>query len=195
LLLFPSFSFQLFLLDFFASFLFLTMVCLGPRKKEKKNNLLSPDDAQTSRGLKKSSTSKLKSSKTKEATPSNAASLKKPASRTSLEKTNTGLPRPSSRNSLLSNGVRGTATPSHHRPTSPPAKVSSRPSSMVSVKSIGPTRNGTVTTTTTARTSRTPSNASTASGAPGAPGAAGGKRFPITEMKEEVKDLKAKVIL
>lgn len=175
------------------------MVCLGPRKKEKKNaNLLSPDDATTTgttRGLKKSSTSKLsiKSNK-KEPTPP----IKKPSvGRNSLEKTNTGIPRPSSRNSLLSNGGNTTTkqTSSAARSKSPIPKTNgaSRPSSMISVKSVGSTRNGTQTTsaTSTARTSRTPSTASsTAAG--GAPGTTT-KRFPITEMKEEVKDLKAKV--
>lgn len=155
------------------------MVCLGPRKKEKKANLLSPDDA-TSRGLKKSSTSKLKNSKTSTSLAPSIASTKKTPGRTSLESTATknGV-RPPSRNSLLATG----RTPSPvHRSTSPhKPPSSSRPTSMVSVKS-----NNTIASsvrTTNNATSRTPSNVSTT------------KRFPISEMKEEVKDLKAKVSL
>jgi hypothetical protein len=156
------------------------MVCIGPRKKEKKN-LLSPDDANTtSRGLKKSSTSKLKNSKTSTSLAPSIASTKKAPGRTSLESTTTktGI-RPPSRNSLLTTG----RTPSPvHRSTSPhKPPSSSRPSSMVSVKS-----NNTVASSIrppSNAASRTPSNVSTT------------KRFPITEMKEEVKDLKAKVSL
>ncbi|CAO0800414.1 unnamed protein product [Mucor circinelloides] len=151
------------------------MVCLGPRKKEKKNNLLSPDDA-TSRGLKKG-TSKLKTSKTNTSLAPSVASTAKKSPRSSLDTGNakkTTLPRPSSRNSLLSNG----RTPSPvQRATSPKPPSSSRPNSMMSVKSAASVAS---TTNNTRPTSRTPSHASTT------------KRFPITEMKEEVKDLKAK---
>lgn len=107
------------------------------------------------------------------------ASTKKTPGRTSLESTATknGV-RPPSRNSLLTTG----RTPSPvHRSTSPhKPPSSSRPTSMVSVKS-----NNTIASvrTTNNATSRAPSNVSTT------------KRFPITEMKEEVKDLKAKVSL
>lgn len=150
------------------------MVCLGPRKKEKKNNLLSPDDTTTSRGLKKS---KLKKPSSGSLAPSIASNtVKKSPTRTSLDSTNKSMARPPSRNSLLPTG----RTPSPvHRSTSPhKPPSSSRPTSMASVKSTA-SRN---TTTTTTTASRTPSNVSTT------------KRFPITEMKEEVKGLKAKVI-
>lgn len=152
------------------------MVCLGPRKKEKKSNLLSPDDA-TSRGLKKGS-SKLKTSKTNASLAPSIASAAKKSPRSSLDTNNkkSTLPRPPSRNSLLSNG----RTPSPvQRTTSPKPPPSSRPNSMISVKSAA----SAVSTNNTRPTSRTPSHASTT------------KRFPITEMKEEVKDLKAKVRL
>lgn len=164
------------------------MVCLGPRKKEKKSNLLSPDDA-TSRGLKKGS-SKLKTSKTNASLAPSIASAAKKTPRPSLDANNkksprpsldtnnkkSTLPRPPSRNSLLPN--RRTPSPVQ-RATSPKPPPSSRPNSMISVKSAA----SAVSTNNTRPTSRTPSHASTT------------KRFPITEMKEEVKDLKAKVRL
>lgn len=152
------------------------MVCLGPRKKEKKNNLLSPDEAGTgtSRGLKKS---KLKKPSTGSLAPSVANTVKKSPTRTSLDSIKSSA-RPPARNSLLPNG----RTPSPvHRSTSPHKPPSSRPTSIASVKSLASRNTATTTTTPSNPASRTPSNVSTA------------KRFPITEMKEEVKGLKAKV--
>ena len=150
------------------------MVCLGPRKKEKKANS-NPDDTQTSRGMKKTPTSKLKNSKTSTSlAPSiGSTATAKKTTRTSLEST-ANKPRPPSRNSLLPTG----RTPSPvHRSTSPhKSPANSRPSSIASVKS-----NNTVSSLRPSTASRTPSNMSNT------------KRFPIAEMKEEVKDLKAKV--
>lgn len=146
------------------------MVCLGPRKKEKKN--LSPDEA-AARGLKKPTKLK-KPSTLPTATATSAAAKKQP--RTSLLEPKT-IPRPPSRNSLLSTG----RTPSPvHRPTSPHKPPSSRPTSMASVKSTASRVNNTTTTTASGRPLSNVSNT---------------KRFPITEMKEEVKGLKAKVCL
>ncbi|GAA5813093.1 hypothetical protein MFLAVUS_006561 [Mucor flavus] len=142
------------------------MVCLGPRKKEKKN--LSPDEA-AARGLKKPT--KLKKPSTLPTATATSAAKKQP--RTSLLEPKT-IPRPPSRNSLLSTG----RTPSPvHRPTSPHKPPSSRPTSMASVKSTASRVNNTTTTTTSGRPLSNVSNT---------------KRFPITEMKEEVKGLKAK---
>jgi hypothetical protein len=106
------------------------MVCLGPRKKEKKANLLSPDDV-TSRGLKKSPTSKLRNSKTNTSLAPSIASntTKKTAPRSSLDTGHkTGLPRPTSRNSLVPNN--GRTSPVRRpvsRPASRPASPHSRP--------------------------------------------------------------------
>lgn len=182
------------------------MVCLGPRKKEKKSNVLSPDDV-TSRGLKKSPTSKLKNSKTNSslAPPSIASNTtKKTAPRPSLDAGHkTGLPRPTSRNSLVPNngrapspvrrpGSRPVARPVS-RPTSPPSKPSrpssitsppskpSRPSSIVSVKSNHTTASVASTRPTTRNSSQVSSAAASIT-----------KRSPIT-MKEEFKGLKAQV--
>ncbi|KAG2236288.1 hypothetical protein INT48_001351, partial [Thamnidium elegans] len=131
-------------------------------RKKEKKNL-SPDEA-ASRGLKKPT--KLK----KPSTLPTATSAAKKQPRTSLLEPKT-IPRPPSRNSLLSTG----RTPSPvHRPTSPHKPPSSRPTSMASVKSTASRVNNTTTS------SRPVSNVSNT------------KRFPITEMKEEVKGLKAK---
>ncbi|KAI8078937.1 uncharacterized protein B0P05DRAFT_104049 [Gilbertella persicaria] len=134
------------------------MVCLGPRKKEKKSNLLSPDDANgttaTKRSVKKSPTSKLRSPSKAAVSlaPSIASTLNKKAStlsnkastlgskasaRTSTD-SKTGLPKPNTRTSLLSTGKRATS-PSGRRPTSPlnntKTSAASRPTSMASIKS------------------------------------------------------------
>lgn len=148
------------------------MVCLGPRKKEKKSALLSPDDAaNTTRSLKKSST-KLKGSKTNNSLSPSVVS-KKTSPRTSIDATKkapgTHLPRPTSRNTLVSN--ERTSATIRRSPSPNPPKATSRPTSMMSVKSTA-----SVASTATPKTSKTPQ-----------------KRYPITEMKEEVKDLKAKV--
>jgi hypothetical protein len=193
-------------LNITSSFSCMKMVCLGPRKKEKKSNVLSPDDV-TSRGLKKSPTSKLKNSKTNSslAPPSIASNTtKKTAPRPSLDAGHkTGLPRPTSRNSLVPNngrapspvrrpGSRPVARPVS-RPTSPPSKPSrpssitsppskpSRPSSIVSVKSNHTTASVASTRPTTRNSSQVSSAAASIT-----------KRSPIT-MKEEFKGLKAQV--
>ncbi|KAI8647935.1 hypothetical protein BD408DRAFT_408017 [Parasitella parasitica] len=152
------------------------MVCIGPRKKEKKNNLLNPDDP-TPRGLTKG-TGKLKTSKTNTSLAPSVASTTRKSPRPSLEANNNNnkkstLPRPSSRNTLVSNGKPPSAV---QRATSPKPPSSSRPSSMISVKSAA----SAASSNNTRLTSRTPSHASST------------KRFPISEMKEEVKGLKAK---
>ncbi|KAI8885951.1 hypothetical protein K501DRAFT_283994 [Backusella circina FSU 941] len=167
------------------------MVCLGPRKKEKKNNLLSPEDA-TTRGLKKPG-SKLKKptlQSSKKSSTLNRTSMDSIASKNSTATTATGrtsttLPRPTSRNQL--NNTRSPSpvnrptsrtptnarspSPAGAKPTSTVNNNKSRPSSIQSVKS----------TTGTRPTSRPPSGVSTPA-----------RKFPISEMKEEVKDLKLK---
>jgi hypothetical protein len=206
-------------LNITSSFSCMKMVCLGPRKKEKKSNVLSPDDV-TSRGLKKSPTSKLKNSKTNSslAPPSIASNTtKKTAPRPSLDAGHkTGLPRPTSRNSLVPNngrapspvrrpGSRPVARPVS-RPTSPPSKPS-RPSSITSPPSK-PSRPSSI-TSPPSKPSRpssivsVKSNHTTASVASTRPttrnssqvssaAASITKRSPIT-MKEEFKGLKAQV--
>ncbi|CEP10197.1 hypothetical protein [Parasitella parasitica] len=150
------------------------MVCIGPRKKEKKSSLLNPDDP-ASRGLKKG-TSKLKTSKTNTSLAPSVASTTRKSPRPSLETNNnkkSTLPRPLSRNTLVSNGKIPSPV---QRATSPKPPSSSRPNSMISVKSAA----SVASSNNTRLTSRTSSHASST------------KRFPIAEMKEEVKDLKAK---
>lgn len=122
------------------------MVCLGPRRKEKK----IADAKKTTKLTNNIKTNAPSIHSTKKTTP-----------RSSLESTKT-LPKPLSRNSLLSNERKPPGPV--HRSTSPHKPP--RPESILSV-------------TSRQLASR---NTSTAS-----------KRHPISEMKEEVKDLKAKV--
>ncbi|KAI7891937.1 uncharacterized protein EV154DRAFT_463336 [Mucor mucedo] len=167
------------------------MVCLGPRKKEKKNNLLSPEDTTTSRGLKKSKLKKPSSSNSLAPTTTVPAasklkapsvvssSVKKSPTRTSLESNKS---RPPSRNSLLPTG----RTPSPvHRSTSPhKPPSSSRPTSIASSVKTAATRTSAASTQSSNASRNSTHNTATATTTT--------KRFPITEMKEEVKGLKAK---
>ncbi|KAI9472287.1 MAG: hypothetical protein EXX96DRAFT_597310 [Benjaminiella poitrasii] len=151
------------------------MVCLGPRKKDKKN-LDDLNGSPRSLNNKKTVNSRLKPNNNNLAVPPNSTNGKK-SPRPSLDSTKKStLPRPTSRNALLSNG----RSPSPARtPTTPPKNsiANSRPNSLMSVKS-----NQSVASSTR------PASGSRASGH----GSNNTKRFPITEMKEEVKDLKAK---
>lgn len=170
------------------------MVCLGPRKKEKKAN------GSEERGVKKTATSRLKNSKAINSLTPSVASRKTVASsnRSSLVAPgDSHLPRPTSRTSILASGKSpNRKSPPTSRPTSIATSVKGATTTTTTAKSrtsVTGTAGNRASVTSTAgnrtsvasiagnRTSVTSSAASTA------------KKFPISEMKEEVKDLKAKV--
>ncbi|CEI95694.1 hypothetical protein RMCBS344292_09873 [Rhizopus microsporus] len=169
------------------------MVCLGPRKKEKKAN------GSEERGVKKTATSRLKNSKAINSLTPSVASRKTVASsnRSSLVAPgDSHLPRPTSRTSILASGKSpNRKSPPTSRPTSIATSVKGATTTTTTAKSrtsVTGTAGNRASVTSTAgnrtsvasiagnRTSVTSSAASTA------------KKFPISEMKEEVKDLKAK---
>jgi hypothetical protein len=172
------------------------MVCLGPRKKEKKAN------GSEERGVKKTATSRLKNSKAINSLTPSVASRKTVASsnRSSLVAPgDSHLPRPTSRTSILASGKSpNRKSPPTSRPTSIAASVKGATTitTTTTAKSrasgIGTAGNrASVTSTAGNRTSV----ASTAGNRTSVTGSAASttKKFPISEMKEEVKDLKAKV--
>ncbi|KAI8976035.1 hypothetical protein BDB01DRAFT_908494 [Pilobolus umbonatus] len=157
------------------------MVCLGPRKKEKKNASLSPEEGTTtSRSLKKSS-SKLKIPKSNASIAPSIASSKKVIPRTSTESKRDPKTKLAVKESLLK------------KPSDLSAKKSSipRPNTLSSGRSSSPVRRPvsprplSVSSVKNTSTSRPSSRNSTAS-------IASTRKHPISEMKEEVKDLKAK---
>ncbi|KAG1462583.1 hypothetical protein G6F56_005489 [Rhizopus delemar] len=140
------------------------MVCLGPRKKEKKTT--------EERGVKK--TSRLK-----------PPSTTKPAvARASVD---SQLPKPNPRASILSN-KKTPATKTTSRPTSVASVAKPAPKTRPSIASIRATA-----ATAVKNTAAKAAKSTTKKTAPApAPASAPAKRFPISEMKEEVKGLKAK---
>ncbi|KAI7901635.1 SH3-binding, glutamic acid-rich protein-domain-containing protein [Cokeromyces recurvatus] len=170
------------------------MVCLGPRKKEKKNsdevssNSLSP----RSMNNKKAANSKLKPNNGSHnllAPPPPSSMNGKKSPRSSFDSTKKStLHRPSSRNALLPTGQ----TPTSVRPQTTPQKspvTNSRPNSAMSVKS----HHSVASSTRPNSAMSVKSNHSMASSTrPSSSRFPNTRRSPITEMKEEVKDLKAK---
>ncbi|KAG0740083.1 hypothetical protein G6F62_005374 [Rhizopus arrhizus] len=173
------------------------MVCLGPRKKEKKAN------GTEERGIKK--TSKLKSPKaingsvaSKKTTPRSSidSHLPKPANpRASILSTTKKSPPPSRPTSVASTVKTKTTRPSlasSMRATAATAvKATAATAARATAKGTAKTSKTTAATTATTKAAATASKATTKETTATA-AAAATKRFPISEMKEEVKGLKAK---
>ncbi|EIE82576.1 hypothetical protein RO3G_07281 [Rhizopus delemar RA 99-880] len=170
------------------------MVCLGPRKKEKKAN------GTEERGIKK--TSKLKSPKainssvaSKKTTPRSSidSHLPKPANpRASILSTTKKSPPPSRPTSVASTVKTKTTRPSlasSMRATAATAvKATAATAARATAKGTTKTsKTATATTKAATTASKATTKETTATAA-----AAATKRFPISEMKEEVKGLKAK---